>query len=79
MENINNLLQLKNWGLMRVLRMGLVIMIFFQVADTHDWWMLAIAAILLYQVVSNKGCNSCATDSCEVPKTTLKKDNTGEQ
>lgn len=59
---------MKNWSFIRILRLVLAGVISFQAIESKTWWMFAIAALLLYQVIANQACGPCGTGSCDIPK-----------
>lgn len=46
----------------------MAVVIVFQAIESKTWWMFAIAGLLLYQVITNSACGTCASGSCEVPE-----------
>lgn len=63
---------MKNWSFIRVLRLVMAGVITFQAITSQTWWMYAIVGLLLYQIITNQVCGTCATGSCEVPEKTNK-------
>ncbi len=61
---------LLNWNFMRVFRLGLGIFIAIQAIKTQDLFSGLIAALFLFQAVTNTGC--CGNQGCS---TTLPKNN----
>jgi len=52
----------------------MIVFVVFQAIETQTWWMLLIAAFLLYQVVVNKSCLGGGSGSCEIPGESSKKE-----
>ena len=56
---------LKNWDLMRILRLGLGILIIAQGVQANDWLIAGLGALFSLMPLLNKGC--CSSSSCPVP------------
>jgi hypothetical protein len=63
-------IDLKNWGLWRVMRLVLGIIISITGIITLDFILIAAGIFLLVQAWINT-CVSCVTGSCDIPKTKL--------
>jgi len=61
-----------DWHLARLIRLGLGLFIAIQAIRTHDSFSGLLAAFLLFQALSNKGC--CGANGCTVSTTTSKQD-----
>jgi predicted small secreted protein len=64
METIKQTL-LSGWNTMRLIRLVLGIFIAYQAVTLHDSMAGLIAALLLFQALSNTGC--CGTQGCAAP------------
>lgn len=53
---------MKAWGLMRVLRLVLGIIIIVQGAYSQEWWMIALGGLFTLMPLLNVGC--CGTTTC---------------
>jgi uncharacterized membrane protein YfhO len=57
-------MQLKNWNLIRIIRLILAVFISIEAIYSQTYWLLIPGAILMLQVVLNMGC---PLNSCSVP------------
>jgi uncharacterized membrane protein HdeD (DUF308 family) len=51
-----------NWHLMRFIRLVLVIFLFYNAFETHEWFFIAFGLFFLFQVIFNMGCGSNGCD-----------------
>lgn len=53
---------LKNWNLLRIIRLVLAVLIVMEAIYSNTWWLLIPSGILFIQTILNKGCalNSCS-------------------
>lgn len=67
MENL--LLKIKQpWGLMRLLRLALAMIILMEAWHSQTWWLIIPALYFGYQSLSNAGCATCPTPPVENEK-----------
>ncbi len=57
-------MQLKNWNLLRIIRLVLAVFISIEAIYSHTFWLLIPGGILFLQVVLNM---ACPLNSCSVP------------
>ncbi|AEV34381.1 hypothetical protein Oweho_3432 [Owenweeksia hongkongensis DSM 17368] len=63
------LLKIKQpWGLMRLLRLGLAIIIIMEAWHSQTWWLIIPAMYFAYQSLANAGCSTCPTPPAQVNK-----------
>lgn len=55
---------LRNWHLMRLIRLAFALFLTFQAIETQQWFFLIFAAFFLLQAIFNLGCT---TNSCSIP------------
>lgn len=58
---------IRNWSLMRLLRLGVGIFIIVQGVLMHEWMFIGLGALFTAMPVLNMGCG--ANGSCGVPRT----------
>ncbi|MEC4048797.1 hypothetical protein OX284_005095 [Flavobacterium sp. SUN046] len=53
-----------NWHIMRYLRLGIALFLFYQAYETHEWFFIVFGAFFLLQALLNIGCgpNSCGVN-----------------
>lgn len=49
------------WGLMRILRLAIALIIGIDAWHSQSWGLMFFAAIFLYQSLFNAGCSTCRT------------------
>ncbi|WP_291144936.1 hypothetical protein [Flavobacterium sp. UBA7680] len=52
-----------NWYIMRWIRLGLALFLFFQAYSTHEWFFLVFGVFFLAQAIFHLGCGA---KSCQV-------------
>lgn len=58
-----------NWGLLRIMRMGLAVFILYDGYKSESILMLLLGGLLAWQALANVGCASCDTSgSCSTDK-----------
>jgi uncharacterized membrane protein HdeD (DUF308 family) len=57
---------LKNWHLMRIIRLVFGIFLIFQGIETREWFFFIFAAFFLFQGITNQGCG--INGNCTIPE-----------
>ena len=58
---------LGKWSFIRTLRLGLGLLAGYNGIIEHDYLLLAIAAVLVFQSLTNTGCSFGSNSSCALP------------
>ena len=58
---------LGKWSFIRTLRLGLGLLAGYNGIVEHDYLLLAIGAVLIFQALTNTGCSFGSNSSCAVP------------
>jgi hypothetical protein len=45
-----------HWHLMRIIRFGFALFLFYNAYETHQWFFIAFGLFFLFQVIFNLGC-----------------------
>ena len=50
-----------NWHMMRFLRLGIALFLFYNAYETHEWFFIVFGVFFLIQAILNMGCgaNGC--------------------
>jgi len=65
---------LSKWSFIRTLRLGLGLLAGYNGIIEHDYLLLAIGAVLIFQAFTNTGCSFGSNSSCAVPPPSKKVD-----